>query len=88
MAGLQEQAGDGSLMGSGNLKTLMWVLLVGITIGGLMGISIKYPVKVASITEATKLCEGDNLGLEKLKVGISGKMYYVKCKNQKEFEFK
>lgn len=75
-------------MNNATLKASFWSLMVGATIGCLMAISIKYPVKAATIAEATRLCEGSNLGLEKLKVGISGKMYYVKCKSQKEFEFK
>ena len=58
------------------------------TLGSLMSITIKYPVKAASIVEVEKMCAGENLGVQVFKVGISGKVYLIKCKSQKVFEFK
>lgn len=69
----------------GYLKVMLWAFLFGMCTGGLMAISIKYPVTEKVITEATDLCKS-NHGLEKLKVGLSGKMYFVRCKNGKFFD--
>ena len=57
------------------------------TLGSLMSITIKYPVKAASIVEVEKMCAGENLGVQVFKV-FSGKVYLIKCKSQKVFEFK
>ena len=70
------------------VKSAFWWMLFGMVVGSLMSISIKYPVKSLAINEASKICGGENLGVQVFKVGISGKMYYLKCKSQKEFHFK
>ena len=69
------------------IKPMIWAFCFGVVTGGLMGISIKYPVTEKSIGEADGMCK-PNFGLEKLKVGLSGKVYFVRCKNGKEFDLK
>lgn len=68
-------------------KKMMWIFLMGMTVGGLMGISIKYPVKTASLEEAAKTCT-EHFGAQEMKIGLTGKVYTVKCKDQKVFTFK
>lgn len=70
------------------VKIAFWWMIIGMTLGSLMAITIKYPVKAASIAEVEKMCAGENLGVQVFKVGISGKVYLIKCKSQKVFEFK
>lgn len=72
---------------SAYLKAMLWAFLFGVTAGGLMAISIKYPVPEKAINEANGLCS-PNHGLDRLKVGLSGKVYFVKCKNGKTFDLK
>ena len=72
---------------SAYLKAMLWAFLFGMTTGGLMSISIKYPVSEKVISEANGLCQ-PNHGLDRLKVGLSGKVYFVKCKNGKTFNLK
>jgi hypothetical protein len=61
--------------------------MFGMTLGSLMAISIRYPVKIDAITQAQTMCK-ENLGLFKMKVGISGKVYRVECTNKKVFDLK
>ena len=75
-------------MKKGTIRTAFWWLLIGMTLGSLMSITIKYPVKSASLVEVEQTCAGENLGVQVFKVGISGKVYLIKCKSQKVFEFK
>lgn len=64
------------------------LFLVGVTLGGLMGISIKYPLKGTTYDEATKLCT-DYYGINKVTVGLTGKIYVVTCnKDNKQFFIK
>lgn len=70
-----------------NVKRVIWTFLFGMTTGALMAITLKYPVGEKVITEAAGLCEA-NFGLDKFKIGLSGKMYQVKCKNGKIFQLK
>lgn len=65
-----------------------YTFLVGVTIGGLAGISIKYPVSSTVLDEASKLCSDTNFGIQKMRIGISGKLYYLKCNSQKIYTFK
>lgn len=69
------------------LKMITWSFLIGMTIGILMAISVKYPVTKATIHEAEKMCKS-HLGIDRIKIGISGKMYTVRCLNQKVFNLK
>lgn len=68
-----------------DIKKGFWIFLFGMAAGGLLGISIKYPVTDVAIAGAVELCT-QNFGLDKFKVGLSGKIYHVKCKNGKEFD--
>lgn len=68
-------------------RKILWSFLFGMTTGALMSISLKYPLTEKAIKEASGVCTA-NEGLDELKVGLSGKVYYVKCKDKKEFEFK
>ena len=52
-----------------------------------MAISIKYPVTEKVIGEADAMCAPNN-GIALLKVGLSGKVYSVTCKNGKKYELK
>lgn len=72
---------------SENLKKVLWTFLFGMTTGALMTITLKYPVTESVIKEANGLCEA-NFGLARMKIGLSGKMYQVKCKNGKIFQLK
>lgn len=69
------------------LKTMFQSFLFGMCMGGLMAISIKYPVKQAVIDRATDQCKA-NLGLDEFKVGLSGAAYTVRCRDRKEFNLK
>lgn len=68
-----------------NAKIIMWSFLFGMTTGSLMAISIKYPVSDEDIEAVKQICEA-NGGLERLKVGLSGKVYVVACKNGNVFK--
>lgn len=70
-----------------NRKSILWSFLFGVTTGGLLGISIKYPVSNKVVTESTELCQLHG-GVSKFRVGLSGKVYEVKCKNGKMFDLK
>jgi hypothetical protein len=72
---------------SANIKQILWTFFFGMTTGALMAITLKYPVSGKVIIDATGLCAA-NLGLDKFKIGLSGKMYYVKCKDGKSFTLK
>jgi hypothetical protein len=69
------------------LKKYFWVFLFGVTTGALTGISIHYPVKMDVFTNAIELCK-DEKGPDEIKVGITGKVYYVRCNSKKTFNFK
>ena len=72
---------------SRSMKALMWSFFFGMTAGGLMAISIKYPLSAKALAEAEGMCEPNN-GINKLKIGLSGKVYVVKCNNAKTFDLK
>lgn len=69
------------------LKTMCSVFLTGMALGGLMAISIRYPVKPDAVKSAEAFCK-DHLGYAKFKVGITGKVYKIECNNRKIFEMK
>lgn len=68
-------------------KPLLFSFGVGMTIGGLMAISIRYPVTAKNIESAAKTCE-THKGLEVIKVGISGKVYQIRCYDRMVFNFR
>lgn len=68
------------------LKTIIWSFLFGMTTGALMGISIKYPVSRKAIEEAETLCK-QTQGVQRVTVGISGKIYKIVCNGGKVYEF-
>lgn len=69
-------------------KKTVTVFMTGMALGGLMGISIKYPLKASEYAEAEKLCV-NHLGVSKVKVGLAGKIYTVICtKDAKQFTLK
>lgn len=53
------------------------IFLVGVITGVIFSISIKYPLAKTEIEKMEKVCKDQKI--EKLKVGISGKVYEVKC---------
>ena len=72
----------------GGFRKILWIFLLGVTLGGLMAISLKYPLKAATYTEAATLCV-DHMGVSRVKVGLSGKIYTVVCnKDSKTFNLK
>lgn len=70
-----------------NAKAILWAFTFGVATGALMAISLKYPVSEKVIAEANNVCV-PNHGFEKLRVGLSGKVYFVQCKNGKKFNLK
>ena len=70
------------------MKAIGMAFLIGMTFGGLIGISLKYPMKAATYEDASKLC-APYLGVNRVKVGLSGKIYTVICnKDGKKFNTK
>lgn len=68
------------------LKRISFISGVGLILGILLGISIKYPVTSEAITTATEICKPGSY--TRVKVGISGKIYEVTCDNNKTFILK
>jgi hypothetical protein len=77
---------DDKLKARNNLN-ILWACMFGIVTGALMQMSVKYPVSMTTITEANETCESHD-GLVKLKVGLSGKVYYIECNDKRIFQFK
>lgn len=58
-------------------RKLVLALLSGIVFGFLITISIKYPLTFTEIEKAQKICKDQKI--EKMKIGISGKISEIKC---------
>ena len=54
-------------------------LLFGIIVGAILCIGIKYPVYTDKLNEYKDICAPSEV--HKYKIGITGKMYEVECKN-------
>ena len=56
--------------------------VAGILVGMICGISIKYPVNLDNIHKYQMICGGEEI--TKVRVGITGDIYYVTCSNDIE----
>lgn len=68
------------------MKSSILPFLFGILLGSLLAFSIKYPVSVQEINRIKVACASGEY--TKFKVGVTGVIYEVTCKNQKTFSVK
>lgn len=60
--------------------------LCGVVLGGLLGISVKYPVTKENVKTAQEICRGKEY--LKFKIGIAGKIYEVTCDDKQTYHIK
>lgn len=70
---------------SKNLEHIIISFLLGIFLGILMGITIKYPVEISTIEKYQQIC-GNKQHVEEIKINIVGDVYNVKCSNGVEIK--
>lgn len=68
------------------LKGMLIIFILGIMFGGMLGISIRYPVTLKTMQEVTDTCQQNTF--IRFKVGITGKVYEVSCPNGKTYYLK
>lgn len=61
------------------LESLLIVALFSFCLGALLALSVKYPLDVTSIPKYQSYCPGSTVG--RIKIGLSGDIYEVKCAN-------
>lgn len=66
-------------------KMMTFSVLMGIVLGFLIGVSIKYPLTVETFDIAQKTCENHGKW-KKLRIQINGKVYSVSCNDSTEFK--
>ncbi len=62
------------------INILLSSFLLGAFLGVLIGISVKYPTRAATLAVLTQLCQ-DHGGWDTTMVSITGKFYTVTCKD-------
>lgn len=71
---------------SKKLKPFAITAILGIMAGGLMGISIRYPVTPETMKVIEETCQQQ--AFTRFKVGITGKVYEVTCPNGRTYIIK
>lgn len=66
-----------------NIRNIGIVFGVGLLVGILMGISIRYPVTVETVATGKELCSHTNGMFKTIKIGLTGKVYEVVCSDDR-----
>ena len=69
-----------------NFKNTMVIFTLGVMLGGLLGISIKYPVPAATLEIVHSVCKQQTF--TSFKIGISGKVFEVTCPDGQTYYLK
>ncbi len=59
----------------------LFLLMFGFICGFVFSINIKYPFETIELQRAVDICLPVNSTVDKIKIGITGKIYTVTCKN-------
>lgn len=68
------------------LLNQLFLLMFGFICGVVFAINIKYPFTITELDRAITICAPVNSTVQKIKVGITGKIYSVTCENSTVYD--